>query len=314
MLAHQLQSTLPPRAQLRSAMARLKTGLAACTATSASTQELELVLDDRRRSLGELRCATLAHQQQVDTLTAQVREEEAERLAEVASQCQASVGAALAPSPITASAEQMTLEQLAAAFYARLPAASGSGFKQWLEVQPPLANLQAPAAGVAAPSAAAPLAAGSAAAPSLTAQLLGQRQRSAALAKPLAAPPSPAAQAAAAQLALADQTGTLATPIEVDAEEEQQHFDWSTAGLALPVDSGPAAAQRGPSVLAFGKVTPTSRSSRGDPYASSSALATAAASVQAAELLLASVPESSEEAASPMSPGGVAVKLEDASA
>ena len=103
-------------------------------------------------------------------------------------------------------------------------------------------------------------------------------------------------------------------PIEVDVEEEQQqeeNYDWSGSGLALPVDTAPAAAQRGPSVLAFGKVTPTSRSSRGDPYASSAGLATAAASVQAAELLLASSPE---PLATSELPGGVAVKTEDASA
>ena len=56
---------------------------------------------------------------------------------------------------------------------------------------------------------------------------------------------------------------------------------------------------------------PASRSARGAPYTSSSELAEAAASVQAAERLLASSPE---PLATSELPGGVAVKIEDASA
>ena len=72
----------------------------------------------------------------------------------------------------------------------------------------------------------------------------------------------------------------------------------------------PVTAQRGPAGLAFGKVaTGTSRSARGAPYTASSELAEAAASVQAAEQLLASSPEPLDAL-----PGGVAVKVEGASA
>ena len=69
-LALKLRSSLPLRAQLKSAMAQCKSGLAACAAIAAEIQELELVLEDRRRALGELRLSTVSHQQQVDTLTA----------------------------------------------------------------------------------------------------------------------------------------------------------------------------------------------------------------------------------------------------
>jgi hypothetical protein len=62
--------------------------------------------------------------------------------------------------------------------------------------------------------------------------------------------------------------------------------------------------------MAFGKVPAgTSRSARNSPYTASSELAEAAASVQAAELLLASSPEPPDAL-----PGGVAVKVEGASA
>ena len=310
-LALQLHSTLPLRAQLRSAMAHLKAGLTACAATAASIQELELVLEDRRRTLEELRNSTVSHQQQVDTLTKEIREEEAQRLAAVASQCQASVGAALAPQPTLATAPQMTLEELAAAFHARSPPSVASSFKQWLDVQAPLSAVVAPTAAPAAPTPSA----GPPAAPSLTAQLVGRRQQRAGTtrAMPSSAPLALPAPAPAPLPAQPGEPGATPPPtaIEVDLEENEEQVDWSGAGLAQPVGFAPAAAPRGPSVLAFGKVIPASRSARGAPYASSSELADAAASVQAAEQLLASSPES---LATSELPGGVAVKTEDASA
>ena len=99
--------------------------------------------------------------------------------------------------------------------------------------------------------------------------------------------------------------------IEVDLEDNAEPVDWSATGLALPVHYTPVAAPRGPADRAFGKIVPASRSARGAPYSSSTELAEAAASVQAAELLLASSPE---PLATSELPGGAAVKTEGASA
>jgi hypothetical protein len=102
-------------------------------------------------------------------------------------------------------------------------------------------------------------------------------------------------------------------PIEVDLvggnEDLEEIVDWSGLGLALPVDSEGATPQRPAVMAAFGKVPAgASRGARNSPYAASAELAEAAASVHAAEQLLASSPESSDGL-----PGGVVVKLEGAS-
>ena len=102
-------------------------------------------------------------------------------------------------------------------------------------------------------------------------------------------------------------------PIDIDLEDSEPAADWSDTGLALPVDYGPTPrlTEPGTSRAAFGKVAPASRSERGAPYSTSSELADAAASVQAAEALLALPPP---PLATSGPSGGVAVKHEGASA
>ena len=318
-LGLQLHSALPLTAQLRSATTHLKAGLAAFAAMAASIQELELVLEDRRRSLEDLRSSTLGYQEEVDALTKEMREEEAVRLAAVASHCSATVGGTLGAQPTSAPAPQMTYEELAAAFLARSPPSIANSFQQWLDVQVPVSAAPAPSA---APAALAATAAAGATSTSLTAQLIHRKQqRSGAGGRigpstaPAAVPPPAPTQAPLPPSALETQLAVVGVPppaaIEVDSEESTTAFDWSGAGLALPVDHVPTPRSGTAALAAFGKVLPPSRTTRGAPYSSPSELAEAAASVEAAEELLASSPP---PAATSELPGGVMVKVEGASA
>jgi hypothetical protein len=331
-LGLQLHSALPLKAQLRSATTHLQQGLSAFAAMHSEIQELELVLDDRRRALEEQRLSTIAYRLQVDELTSALREEDSERLVAIASQYQNAAGPALAAPPTLAPTPSLSYAQLAEAFLAQSTPTVAANFKRFLDEQAPVSAAPAPPVAPAHRAATAP---------SLTTQLVSRRQQragaTAALA-PAAAPQAAGALPAAApalgdrpscQTALAlpapaptaAEPGSLATaaesePIDVDQEEVEETIDWSGTGLALPVGFAPAGTPSGRvgkparGSLPFGKVTPASRSIRGAPYGSSE-LADAMATAQVAELLLASSPE---QPATLEPPGGVGVKLESASA
>ncbi len=77
---HRLKGLQPLHAQLKAANAQMQRDLATTTALHNEVQELDLVLEARRRALEDSRLATLSSQATVKKLTAAVRAEEAVRL------------------------------------------------------------------------------------------------------------------------------------------------------------------------------------------------------------------------------------------
>ena len=184
-LGLQLHGALPLHVQLRIATTQLQKGLAALALMQDELQQLDLVMEDRRRLLEERRLATLEFRHQVDQLSLALKVEEAARIASVAAQCQLAAGPALA-APLGAVPPQLSLQDYAAGFLAMSPPGVATNFQRFLDAQVPLTS----AAGRAAMSATAPRAA-----PTIITQLLTRRQEaaSAAAAAALATVPPAAA-------------------------------------------------------------------------------------------------------------------------
>ena len=134
----------PLRTQLRQATAVLQKGLATITSLQTELNQLETLVDDRRRSLEDTQRSTLQAQATVHRLTLQLREEEAQRIVTCAQRptpgtssapASASIPGAASALGIPTPGAALTLLDWAKGFLEAAPPAVALDFQHFIALQ-----------------------------------------------------------------------------------------------------------------------------------------------------------------------------------